>query len=89
MRLRIRHERRVELAFEEHRFFDVRRWKIAEQTENMPAMAMKITKESNGTFTYRVIKAEDRVFDTRMYFYPIPQAEVLKSGGAIIQNEGW
>jgi hypothetical protein len=89
MRMRIRNERRVELAFEEHRFFDVRRWKIAEQTENMPAMAMKITKESNGTFTYKVVKAEDRVFDARMYFYPIPQAEVLKSGGAITQNEGW
>lgn len=89
MRKRIRNERRVELAFEEHRFFDVRRWKIAEQTENMPAMAMKITKDSDGNFSYVVVKAEDRVFDKKMYFYPIPEAEVLKSEGAIQQNEGW
>ena len=45
MRARIRNERRVELAFEEHRFFDVRRWKIASQTENIPLMGMKITKK--------------------------------------------
>jgi starch-binding outer membrane protein, SusD/RagB family len=89
MRQRIRNERRVELAFEEHRFFDVRRWKIAEQTENMPVMAMKITKNSNGQFNYLVVKAEDRFFDNKMYFYPIPEVEVLKSNGAIIQNEGW
>ena len=44
MRERIRNERRVELAFEEHRFFDVRRWKIAEETENEPIMAMQITR---------------------------------------------
>lgn len=89
MRQRIRNERRVELAFEEHRFFDVRRWKIAEQTENMPVMAMKITKDSNGKFNYLVVKAEDRFFDKKMYLYPIPEAEVLKSNGTIIQNEGW
>jgi hypothetical protein len=35
MRNKIRHERRIELAFEGHRFFDVRRWKIAEQTDNV------------------------------------------------------
>lgn len=88
MRLRIRNERRVELAFEEHRFFDVRRWKIAEQTENMPIMAMMISK--NGTaFNYSVVKAEDRVFNSKMYLFPIPEIEVLKSNGAITQNPGW
>jgi len=40
IRQHIRNERRVELAFEEHRFFDVRRWKIAGQTENAPLMAI-------------------------------------------------
>jgi len=89
MRQRIRNERRVELAFEEHRFFDVRRWKIAEQTENMPLMAMKITKNNDGTFSYLVVKAEDRVFHSKMYFYPIPESEILKSEGALIQNDQW
>ncbi|MGY0036637.1 RagB/SusD family nutrient uptake outer membrane protein [Pedobacter sp. NJ-S-72] len=36
MRDAIRHERQIELAFEEHRFYDVRRWKIADVTENLP-----------------------------------------------------
>ena len=90
MRQRIRNERRVELAFEEHRFFDVRRWKIAEETENMPIMAMRIIKNpDNTTFNYTVVKAEDRVFTSRMYLYPIPEVEVLKSNGAITQNLGW
>ena len=89
MRQRIRNERRVELAFEEHRFFDVRRWKIAGQTENMPVMAMKITKNSDDTFSYKVVKAEDRLFSPKMYLYPIPEVEVLKSKGALTQNPGW
>jgi hypothetical protein len=89
MRNRIRNERRVELAFEEHRFFDVRRWKMAEQTENMPIMRMKITRSNSGAFTYLVEKAEDRVFYNKMYLYPIPEVEVLKSEGRLIQNAGW
>lgn len=87
MRDRIYNERRVELAFEEHRFFDVRRWKIAEQTENAPIMAMRITQEGDGSFSYKVVKQEERVFRDYMYLYPIPNAEVHK--GAITQNPGW
>ena len=41
---KLRNERRIELAFEGHRFWDVRRWKIAEQTENIPLLGMEITK---------------------------------------------
>lgn len=89
MRERIQNERRVELAFEEHRFFDVRRWKIAEETENLPIMAMQITRNSDGSFDYLVVKAENRVFEEKMYLYPIPEMEVLKSGGALTQNTGW
>ena len=87
MRARIYNERRVELAFEEHRFFDVRRWKIAEQTENEPIMGMRISKEGDGSFSYKAVMQEDRVFRDYMYLYPIPEAEVHK--GAIEQNPGW
>ena len=87
MRERIRNERRVELAFEEHRFFDVRRWKIAEKTENEPIMAMQITRENDDSFSYKVVKQEDRVFRDYMYLYPIPESEVHK--GSIEQNPGW
>lgn len=89
MRERIRRERRVELAFEEHRFFDVRRWKMATETENLPLMAMKITKKAEGGFDHLVVKAEDRKFEEKMYFYPIPETEIQKSGGNLVQNEGW
>lgn len=87
MRARIRSERRVELAFEEHRFFDVRRWMIAGETENTPIMAMQIAKETDGSFAYKVVKQENRVFLDHMYLYPIPEAEVHK--GAVTQNPGW
>ena len=51
MRERIRNERRIELAFEEHRFYDVRRWKIAGTVENAPAYGVEVGK-SGSTFTY-------------------------------------
>jgi hypothetical protein len=89
LRERIRNERRVELAFEEHRFFDVRRWKIAEQTERAPLRGMRVRRTGTGTFTYEPFTAENRVFDQKMYLYPIPFEEVAKSNGVIIQNPGW
>jgi len=88
MREVIRHERRVELAFEEHRFWDVRRWKIAPQTENAETHGMEITRAANGTFSYRVIVIRKHVFTDAMYFWPIPQSELTKSP-ALVQNPGY
>ncbi len=89
LRDRIRNERRVELAFEEHRFFDVRRWKIAEQTENIPLRGMQVTPVSPGIFSYQVFNVETRTFIPKMYLYPIPFSEISKSNGMIMQNPGW
>jgi hypothetical protein len=89
LRERIRNERRVELAFEEHRFFDVRRWKIAEQTESQPLRGMRINRDVTGTLTYETFTVEPRVFDSRMYLYPIPFQEIAKSNGVMTQNPGW
>lgn len=89
MRSKIQNERRVELAFEEHRFFDVRRWKIAEQSENVPLRGMRVVRNLNGTFTYEPFNVENRVFDQKMYFHPIPFQEIAKSNGAIVQNPNW
>lgn len=86
---KIRNERRVELAFEEHRFFDVRRWKIAEQTEATPLIGMRATPVTTGGFTYEKFQVEQRAFLPKMYYYPIPFAEISKSNGLIIQNPGW
>jgi hypothetical protein len=88
MREAIRHERRVELAFEEHRFWDVRRWKIAPQTENAETHGMEITRAANGSFSYRVIVIRKHLFTDAMYFWPIPQSELTKSP-ALQQNPGY
>ena len=87
MRERIWHERRVELAFEEHRFYDVRRWMIAMETENEPAYGISIFKVNDTTFTYnRIIALEGRRFEKQHYWLPIPLDEIQSSGGLLEQN---
>lgn len=75
---RIQNERQVELAFEGFRFFDVRRWKIAEITENAPLMGVVITKTGNTKF-YQFKTVQQRSFKQSMYLFPIPQNEILRS----------
>jgi len=89
MRAGIKHERQVELAFEDHRFWDLLRWKDAGTVLNQPLKGIRAVK--NGpSFTYSVSTVEGRVFTApKMYYYPIPQAEISKSKGVLIQNQGW
>lgn len=87
MRKAIQQERRIELAYEEHRFWDVRRWKIAEQTDNGPVNGMKIVRVG-GNYTYESFELEKRVFRKPMYLWPIPMVELAKSQ-ALLQNPGW
>jgi len=87
MRAIIQNERQKELAFEGHRFFDVRRWKIAEQTDNQQMHGTEPVKTASGT-TYNTINVRKRVFDQRMYLWPIPQSEVAKSTD-LMQNPGY
>ncbi|MEJ7913071.1 MAG: RagB/SusD family nutrient uptake outer membrane protein, partial [Chitinophagaceae bacterium] len=87
MRDRIRNERRVELSFEEHRFFDVRRWKLGETFFNGPARGMKITKTGTA-LTYTPFVVETRVFAAKNYLYPIAQGEINKAP-ALEQNPGY
>jgi len=89
MRVRIRRERQVELAFEEHRFYDVRRWKIAETTENVPAYGITINK-SGTTLTYaKKVALDNRKFEVKHYWLPIPRAEILSSNNQLVQNPGY
>jgi starch-binding outer membrane protein, SusD/RagB family len=90
MREKIKHERRIELAFEDHRFWDVRRWgeQVATATLGIPINGVTITKKADGTFTYEIKTIENRIFSSKMMLYPIPQSEVLKSNN-IKQNIGW
>ncbi|MDE7472677.1 MAG: RagB/SusD family nutrient uptake outer membrane protein, partial [Muribaculaceae bacterium] len=79
MREAIRLERRIELAAEGHRFFDVRRWLIADETENAMAHGFEITAKIDGTFSGRVVNVRQHVFRKAMYFWPIPYNEVMRS----------
>lgn len=89
MREVIRNERRIELAFEEHRFWDLRRWKTAGDVLNQSLQGMKITKNSWDELSYEKVNVADIVFDSsRMYFYPIPNSEMLKNTN-LVQNAGW
>jgi hypothetical protein len=86
MRDAIRRERQVELAFEEHRFYDVRRWMIAMDTENEPAYGVSITK-SGSTLTYqKVVALDGRKFEEKHYWLPIPRAEIQSSGDRLDQS---
>lgn len=90
MREAIQLERRIELAFEGFRFFDVRRWMIAEQTENQLMHGIEITRvvdEETGKVSYepREFDVRPHIFRRAMYFWPIPYAETVKSP-ELIQN---
>ena len=89
MRDAIRRERQVELAFEEHRFYDVRRWKIADQTENVPAYGVDVTV-SGASYTYtKKVALSGRTFLTKHYWLPIPRSEILASNNQLQQNDGY
>lgn len=88
MRERIQKERQVELCFEDHRFFDVRRWKKGEELFNRPVTGMRINKTGT-TFTYERFQVERRVFSPKMYLFPIPQIELNKAPVNLKQNPGW
>ena len=79
-----RRERMVELAFEGHRFWDIRRWKDGDSQKNL--IEMQITKNGD-TYAYkRVVKS--RYWDDKMYLFPIPDSEIRKNPN-LTQNKGW
>lgn len=85
-RNKLRHERRVELAFEDARYWDVRRWQIGESCFGSDIYGLHIETD-NGILTYSRRKVESRVYKEYMDLYPIPESEILKTGWQ--QNAGW
>jgi len=86
---RIQHERRIELCFEGHRFFDIRRWGIAETgSKNGLGIIITPTSPANTSFTYQVDTVEKRVWIPSFYYYPIPRSEIQKDP-AILQNPNY
>lgn len=90
MREAIRHERKIELAFECHRYFDCRRWKISEKTDNATIYGLNITKGTSlkDDVFYKRTKIETRVFEKKHYLWPIPQDEINKCQ-TLIQSPFW
>lgn len=78
-------ERMVELAFEGHRFWDVRRWKEGDTFRTV--VQMKITKNADDSFSY-TRETVTRQWDDKLYFFPIPQSERMKNPN-LTQNPGY
>jgi hypothetical protein len=88
MRAAIRNERRVELAFEEQRFWDIRRWKIAKEIYGKMLHGVIITKNTNGTFTYTPKDVTTPYFIDAMSLLPIALKEI-QVNSAMAQNPGY
>ena len=84
----------IELCFEGHRFYDLRRWKEGEKlggpfTEYaLEAYGFDSNNRPTG-FTYTVEKVDDRVWHDKMYWWPIPHDEIVKYEGKLKQNPQW
>lgn len=88
MRSVIRHERRIELAFEGKYFYDIMRWKTAQSAFSQPMYGMKITTV-NGQLVYTKVVVRNIVFDpAKNYLQPIPQ-KVLDQNTKITQNPNY
>lgn len=85
---RIVNERRIELVFEEHRWFDIRRWKILPQVADEDLTRMIIRKNPDGTKQYEVAFWKEGNFNEANYLLPIPQSEINKNG-MLEQNPGY
>jgi hypothetical protein len=91
LRRRIYNERRVELAFENHRYFDVRRWEIADDVENRPITTLDIFRDmSSGEKRYVELLLLDRTgkFQEQMNLLPIAQDEIRRNP-KLTQTPGW
>lgn len=90
MRQKIRKERRVELSYEEHRFWDVRRWKLdpSEFTEIQAQIPEWYTEGGVRKVRYKIVTTQKRVFSPKMYRMPIPEDQIF-ANPELVQNPGW
>lgn len=86
----IKNERFIELAFEEHRYWDIRRWKLGDKYDRQYIQGMKITRNATtGAYTYNRINVRSpRYFKANSYLFPIPISEI-QINPLLLQNPGW
>ena len=84
---KLEREKRVEFAFENQRFWDLRRWKKGSEISK-GIDGVKIVRDG-GNSVYTRIKVENRTWNDKMYLYPIPMSELLKNNNLYPQNAGW
>ena len=81
----IQNERRLEFAFENHRYFDMRRWVLPLNEE---VEGVGVTRNEDGTFSFKVQKVEQRKYEVKNYFAPLPYSELEKNKN-LMNNQGW
>ena len=81
----VKHERQIELAFEDHRYWDLLRWNDAMTILNQPVKGVKINK-SGEVYSYSVVDVASRVFYERNYYLPLLRSEIENSNGTLEQN---
>jgi len=94
----IQNERRLEFAFENMRYFDMRRWLLPLEKLSEPIRGMRVNQALDGSYTYfgtnpnesnEDFIIESRQFNDEKYYYgPIPYSEIIKSPN-IVNNLGW
>ncbi|MEY3243050.1 MAG: hypothetical protein RIR11_4489 [Bacteroidota bacterium] len=85
---KIKHERKIELAFEGNRWYDARRWLDAERDFARDAVGLNVIKDVNtGTKTYRYFIQQQRSYPLSHYLFPIPEEEMNKTNWT--QNPGY
>lgn len=85
----LKHERRIELAFEDHRYWDLLRWKDAMEVLNRPVRGVKVTRTGDNAWSYTEIEVATRTFLERNYYMPFTRSEVENSNHTLEQNPGY
>lgn len=81
----VKHERRIELAFEDHRYWDLIRWTDAMEVLNSPVLGVKVSK-SGDAYEYEVTEVAARTFHERNHYLPFLRSEIENSNGTLEQN---
>ena len=87
MRKVIQNERRIGMSFEEQRFWDIRRWRLAEEVFAQPLKGLSIVKTLSQV-VYTQVDVLTVNFEEKHYLYPIPYSEMIKNRN-MIQNPNW